>query len=208
MPVAGQQLGAEGHARLDRDGLLGLAVEGLERALAVVDAAEVGVDAAEEGGQAAEVVLLPGLERVVVALGAVEPDAEERPGDPGGEALGIGALGLLVAGDGDEVRRRVVGPEAPVGDQVADDRVVAAALQDRVAEPGDEPAAAEDEERAVLGADEGAGEPLGEVVGGAAVAQEVVEPGLDPPLGADAPRSGGSPPATGPSRSGRARAVA
>ena len=123
-------------------------------------------------------------------------------------ALGVGALGLLVAGHREEVRRRVVGPEAPVGDQVADDRVVAAALQDRVAEPGDEPAAAEDEERAVLGADEGAGEALGEVVGGAAVAQEVVEPGLIPPRGGTAPRSGGSPPATGPSRSGRARAVA
>ena len=86
------------------------------------------MDAAEEGGQAPEVVLLPGLERVVVALGAVEPDAEERPGHPGGEALGVGRSVSCVDGDGDEVRRRVVGPEAPVGDQVADDLVVGAVL--------------------------------------------------------------------------------
>jgi hypothetical protein len=92
--LAGLQLGPEGHARRDGDGLLGLGVEGLEDAVAVVDAGEVGADAAEEGGQAAEVVLLPGLERVVVALGAVEPDAQEGPGHAGGDALGIGAFGL------------------------------------------------------------------------------------------------------------------
>ena len=77
----------------------------------------------------------------------------------------------------------MVGPEALVGDQVADDRVVGAVLQDRVAEPGDEPAAAEQEERAVLGADEGPGEPLGQVVGASAVVQQVVEPGVDPSSG-------------------------
>ena len=76
------ELGEERHARLDRRRLLGLAVQRLVRAFSVADAAQVRVNLAEEGGQAAEVGLLPGLERVVVALGAIEPDAQERPRHP------------------------------------------------------------------------------------------------------------------------------
>ena len=76
----------------------------------------------------------------------------------------------------------MIGPEASVGDQVGDERVVGAVLQERVAEPGDEAAAAVQEKRPVLGADKGAGEPLGQVVGAAAVAEQVVEPGFDPSL--------------------------
>ena len=71
-------------------------------------------------------LLLPVLEGVVVALGAVEADAEEGPGDAAGEALGVGLLLLGVAGDGEEIGRRLVGPEAVGRDQVADDLVVGA----------------------------------------------------------------------------------
>ena len=99
------------------------------------------MNAAEEGGQAAEVGLLPGLERVVVALGAVEPHAEERPRHPRRQPLGSGAAQVRVEGHGDEIRRRVVRPQAAVGDQVADHGVVRAVLQDGRAEPGDEPPA-------------------------------------------------------------------
>ena len=116
-------------------------------------------------------LLLPGLEGVVVALGAVEPDAEERPRHPRRQPIGRRPLGLLVDRHREEVGRRMVGPEAVVGDQVADDRVIPPILQDRVAEPGHEPSAAELEERAVLGADEHPGESLGQVVGTSAVVQ-------------------------------------
>ena len=50
----------------------------------------------EEGGQAPELLALPAGERVVVALGAFEPDAEERPRGAGGEVLGLGVLGDVV----------------------------------------------------------------------------------------------------------------
>ena len=92
-------------------------------------------------------------------------------------------VGRSTSGSIVTVRKLVAGwsvQRPSVGDQVADDRVVGAVLQDRVAEPGDEPSAAEPEERPVLGADEGPREPLGQVVGTAAVVQQVVEPGLDP----------------------------
>ena len=131
----------------------------------VVDAGQARLGLAEEGGEPLEVALLPGGERVVVALGAVEPGAEEGAGDPAGEPLGVDDLPVGVVGDGQEVGRRPVGPEPVGGDQLADDLVVRPVLQQPVAQPGDEPPAPEDEERPPLGPDVGPRQPLGEVVG-------------------------------------------
>ena len=54
---------------------------------------------AEVGGQALEIGLLPGGERVVVALGAVEAQAEEGAGDAAGQSNRVGlVLLVLLAG--------------------------------------------------------------------------------------------------------------
>ena len=91
LPDVRQQLGAETARRArPSTGSLVLRSSGRYSFSRVADAAEVGVDAAEEGGQAAEVGLLPGLERVVVALGAVEPHAQERPDTRAASRSGVG----------------------------------------------------------------------------------------------------------------------
>ena len=113
----GQQFGAERHAGLDLDRLLGLVVGGHVVVFGVVNAPQVGVDAAEEGREAAEIRLLPGLKRMVVALGAVDPRPQKRPGNPCGQPVGGGLAGFGVERDGDEIGRGMIGPEAPVGDQ-------------------------------------------------------------------------------------------
>ena len=91
---------------------------------------------------------------MVVALGAIEPDAQKRPRHPRRQPLGVGQFGLLVEGHREEIGRRMIGPEPLVGDQIADHGVIATVLQDRIAQPGHEPPAAKLDERAVLGADE------------------------------------------------------
>src|SRR5205807_2569834 len=53
-------------------------------------------DAAEEGGCAPEVGLLPRAERVVVALGAAELDAEEETADRARHEAGVGPEILTV----------------------------------------------------------------------------------------------------------------
>ena len=68
------------------------------------------MNVAEERGQAPEVGLLPGLERVVVTLGEIEPDAQEGPRHASSQTFRIGQLGLLADGHGDEVRRWMIGP--------------------------------------------------------------------------------------------------
>ena len=77
----------------------------------------------------------------------------------------------------------MVGPQALVGDQVANHGVVRPVLQDRITEPGREPPPAELHERSVLGAHQGAGEPFGQVVGGPPIAEQLVQPALESPLG-------------------------
>ena len=56
---------------------------------------------------------------MVVALGAVDPHPEKRPGNPRGQPIGRGPAGVGVERDGDEIGRRMIGPEALLGDQVA-----------------------------------------------------------------------------------------
>ena len=173
-------LGQEGDAGLDRRRLALLAVVDLELPFAVGDPSKGVLDLTKIGGESAKVRTLPGLERVVVALGAVDPDAQERSGHPGGQPLGVVRLLFGVERDRDEVGRRVVGPDPLAGDQVADDRVIRPVLEQLVAQPGNEPASTIDQEWPVFGADEDAGQPLGQVVARATVEQEVVEPSGDP----------------------------
>ena len=139
---------------------------------------------AEEGGEALEVLPLPRLERVVVALGAVEPDAEERPRGPRGQPLGVGPLHGGVEGHAHEVDLGPVGPDPLAGDQVAHEGVVRPVPHQLVAQPGDEPMPAVEQERTSLGADKDPGQPLAEIIGEPPVAQERLELGTDPsPLG-------------------------
>ena len=119
VPLVGQQLGAKRHARLDLDRLLGLAVGGHVIVFGVMDAAQVGVGAAEEGRQAAEIRLLPGLKRVVVALGTVDPRPQKRPGNPCGQPVGGRPARVRVESHRDEIGRGMIGPETAVGDQFA-----------------------------------------------------------------------------------------
>ncbi len=57
-----------------------------------------------------------------------------------------------------------------------DDLVIGPILADLLAEPGNEAAAAVEDERAVLGADTGSGQPFGEVVGKTAILEDVIDP--------------------------------
>ena len=121
----GLQLGAEGHAGGDVDRLFGLPVRRPVFVLfAVADAPQARVGAAEERSEAAEIILLPVLERMVVALGAVDPHAQKRAGHPRRQAFGGRHFEIGVIGHGHEVGRRLVGPEALVGDHLLDQAVV------------------------------------------------------------------------------------
>src|SRR5262249_29740201 len=142
-----------------------LAVFDLVITFAVIDAGEAVLGLAEEGRQALEVGLFPRLERVVVALGTIEADAEEPPRDPAGKAYRVGAL-LVIRLDGhaDKVRCRLVGPEPLRGDDFPDEVVVGPVVQELVTEPGDEPPPPVEDERPALTADVGAGQPFREVI--------------------------------------------
>ncbi len=144
VPTRGRSSGRDGTCGSTFDRLASSCGRSADRAFfAVLDPSPAAINPAEERGQAAEILLLPGLERVVVALGAIEPDPEECPRSAGGQALGIGRLRVGVESDRDEIGGRVIGPEAGFGDQVADDGVVGPILEDRVAQPGRESAATE-----------------------------------------------------------------
>ena len=84
---------------------------------------------------------------------------------------GVGLAEIRVKRHGYEVRRRVVGPEPAVGDHLPDQAVIAAILEQHVAQPGDEPPPPVQDERPILGADINPCEPLGQVVGAPAVAR-------------------------------------
>ena len=86
-------------------------------------------DPGEVGGQAVEVVLAPDLERMMMALGAFQPDAEEQLADDRRDLVGRAAIA--------KERGRAVAPGAPLGrDQLADELVVGHVLAKRVANPG------------------------------------------------------------------------
>ena len=86
-------------------------------------------DVAEVGGQAVVVVLGPDVERVVVAPGALEPDAEEDLADRLGGGLRV-AVGPV------EARRRVLPGRAAGGDDAGGrTRRAATSRGDLVAEP-------------------------------------------------------------------------
>ena len=120
--VIGQQLRGEGHARLDGPFDLRLVILHDVFAGAVVNAGEADVRLTEEGGKSLKIGLFPLGERVIVALSAIEPQAEEGAGNAAGQSHRVGlVLLVLLAGDADEIGRRLVGPKSVVGDQVADD---------------------------------------------------------------------------------------
>ncbi len=114
---------------------------------------------------------------MVVALGAIQSDAEERPRCAAGQPHSVGGVfvGRVERAD-DEIAGRLVGGEAVGGDQVADDGVIGPVLHQLVAEPGGEAMAAVDEGRAVIDADGGAGETFGQVVAVAAILEGAAQP--------------------------------
>ena len=71
-------------------------------------------DPREEGGEAVVVVLRPALERVVVALGALDPDAQEELGRRLDRVLRVAADPVVVGG-------RVPEGRAVGGQQLADE---------------------------------------------------------------------------------------
>ena len=175
---------------------------------AVADASQARIDPAEERSQAAEIVLLPFLEGMVVALGAIDPHTEKRPGHPRRQPFRGRHLEVGVVGHGNEVGRRLVGPEPAIGDQVPNQAVITPVFQQHVAEPRDEPSSPVDDEGAVFGADINPGEPLGQVIGAPPVGKQGIEPfaGLAP-LSAR-PRTAGFPRAKAPCRRAPATAAA
>src|SRR5262245_53469553 len=105
-----------------------------------------------------------------MTLGTVDADAEEGSGSAAGQAFGVDPVLIgLLNGDADEIGCRLVGPQPLAGDEIADDGVVGPVRLELLAQPGDESAAAKDEERAFLGADVSTGEALGEIIGKALI---------------------------------------
>src|SRR5262249_60020777 len=154
---------------------LRLAVLDLVLAVLVADAGEPDARLPEERRQALEVGLFPLRERVVVALGTVEANAEEGARDAAGQADWVGLVCLVILDrDADEVRVRLVRPQTLARDQVADNLVVRAVGGHLLGQPGDEPTAAEKNERPILRADARPGEPLREVVGESGGLEEVL----------------------------------
>src|SRR5262249_24728742 len=86
------------------------------------------LDAGEEGGEAVVVVLSPTVERMVVALGALHPDAEKNLGDRLGPAVRV-AQGTV------EVGGRVGVAAAAAGEQFPRELVERLALGDALANP-------------------------------------------------------------------------
>src|SRR5579884_576515 len=114
---------------------------------------------------------------MIVALSAVESQAEEGARDSAGEAYRIGLVRVVrLDGHANKVRLGLVGPQPLRGDQIADHLIVRTIIGELLRQPGDEATASVQNEGAILGADEGAGEALGEVIGEAAILQDVVDP--------------------------------
>ena len=77
-------------------------------------------DPREERSQAPELLALPVVKRMIMTLGALEPDPQERPRRAGSEVLGLGILGNVVRqgrrlGAGGRVRCLLAAPDRPGG---------------------------------------------------------------------------------------------
>src|SRR6266446_5957348 len=91
---------------------------------------ELGGQPRKERGEAVEIILRPFLPRVVVAFGALDPHAEERLADVGGDVARI-----QLSHDEIEIRRSIV-VQVPLPDQeFSYDLVVRTVFLNRVAQP-------------------------------------------------------------------------
>ena len=153
--------------------------------LAVVEDVRDGVPRlAEERRERLEVRLLPTAVRGSGrGTGAVDAQAQERPRHANREFLRVGRLLVVVVAGRDEVHRRLVGVQSLRRDHLPHDLGVRRVLQQFVGEPREIAALAVGDERAVLRADVSAREPVREVVGEAAVVQEVIGPAVESRLG-------------------------
>jgi hypothetical protein len=86
-------------------------------------------DAGKVGGEAVEVVLAPFLERMVVAAGTFQPDAEEELADDRGQLRRLAAVA-------EEHGRAVVPGRTLRRDQLADELIVGLVAAEAVANPG------------------------------------------------------------------------
>ena len=181
--VVGQQFLVEGHNGRHGFFLRFAAVAKLVFFAGVVhDAGESHIRFREERGELVKVLLFPAVAKlIVVALHAVEADAEEGACHAGGEFDFIGAISVVIGidGDRDEIGLRLGGPGAFGGDEVLDEVVVRSVLSELVAQPVHHAAAAVDDERTILHSDVGAGEALGKVVTVAAVLEGARDPPVD-----------------------------
>jgi hypothetical protein len=106
-------------------------------------------------GETGELVLLPIREGVIVALGTINPLAEERPHRATGELVHIEHI--IRIGLRDVIRRRHAGPQTVGVDHLADDVIEPAILMQAIREPFGEPVAPENDELAPFGSNKPAG---------------------------------------------------
>src|SRR5262245_35480031 len=111
-------------------------------------------------------------ELVVVALEAIDAHAQKGTCGSAGQPNGIGLIRRAGIGGGrDKVGRRLSGPDSFVGEQLTDELIVRRVFNKLVGEPERKAATAEDKEGAPFVADVNSRQPLGPVIGEAAVLQ-------------------------------------
>src|SRR6266852_1775312 len=91
---------------------------------------ELGGQPRKERGEAVEIILRPFFPRVVVALGAFDPHAEERLADVGGDVARI-----QLSRDEIEIRRRIVVQVTLPDQEFSYDLVVRTVFLNRIAQP-------------------------------------------------------------------------
>jgi hypothetical protein len=104
---------------------------------------------------------------MVVALGTVDALPEKRPDGFSREFVLVDVA--VIDGGRDEIRRGAASPQPCVCNQFPHDLIVRRVLLKLFAQPVDEAVAPEHDELPLLGADEAAGQPFGEIVGEAPV---------------------------------------
>ena len=113
---------------------------------------------------------------MVVALGAVEADTEKGASHPRRQAFRVRHILGWIDGDCNEIGGRFVRPESLVADQLADDFVIGPILEKLIAQPRHESPPPIDKERPVLSTDIGPRQPLREIIGKAAILEQVGQP--------------------------------